>query len=355
MSPTRREAPLFTVAIPTYNRAQWLQRCVASALSQSFSSYEVIVSDNASTDSTADVLARLADRRLTVFRQASNVGPIANWNACLAAANGTYVVMLSDDDMVAPHFLERCSSVSADSVDLPVIVGLGGVLNPHTGWRKPAILSRRLHSGVCCGTELLGEFLRGNISPQMCTVAMNAGTLRSRGGFPDGWPHTGDLASWIPLLLGGNVGFVNESCGTYCSHDHTQTARLPLDVRLKDIERLGCVIVGEAIQQIHNPLVLDEITRLVPRYVARNCVGHMASERRSGASRGEVARTAWARRRQLSGAEIADLGAFVRPLALFVLPLWLTDRLTRARRRLRSAWAKVVALQSSRAAPRGLP
>jgi glycosyltransferase involved in cell wall biosynthesis len=303
----------------------------------------VVVSDNASDDETVEVLQQLSDRRMTVCRQDTNIGPIANWNACLAAANGTYVVMLSDDDTVAPHFLERCSVVSSD-LELPVIVGLGDVLNPQTGWRKRAVSSRRLQSGVCCGTELLMEFLRGNISPQMCTVAMNTRELRARGGFPQGWPHTGDLASWIPLLLHGKAGFVNESCGTYCTHENTQTANLPLDSRLDDFDRLGSLILDEAARRVPDPVTLEAITRLVRRYIARNCAGHIASQRRSGASRSDIAHAAWARRRQLSGAQATDLGAFVKPLALFVLPLLLTDRLGRLRRRVRNVRAKVVIL-----------
>jgi glycosyltransferase involved in cell wall biosynthesis len=47
--------PLFTIAIPTFNRAGWLRRCVGSALSQTFSSFKVIVFDNASSDETKDV------------------------------------------------------------------------------------------------------------------------------------------------------------------------------------------------------------------------------------------------------------------------------------------------------------
>ena len=49
--------PLFTIAIPTFNRAEWLGRCVASALAQTHDSFEVLVSDNGSDDETPQVLA----------------------------------------------------------------------------------------------------------------------------------------------------------------------------------------------------------------------------------------------------------------------------------------------------------
>ena len=333
-----RVTPLFTIAIPTFNRAGWLSRSVGSALAQTFSSFEVIVSDNASTDTTPAVLDRLADERMTVFRQDHNVGPIANWNACLAAANGSYVIMLSDDDALAPKFLERCASVIANDPSLPVVVGLGGVTDSEANWQKPAVKSRSLKSGVCAGPDLLMEFLRTNISPQMCTVAMRTCDVRARGGFPDGWPHLGDLAIWVPLLLYGKAGFVNESCGTYCSHEATQTTNLPVERRLEDFDKLGELIVNEARSRVADPSIGKAIEKLARRYVARNSVGHIASYRRSGASRRTVARATWAHRDQLSALRTGDFGAMVRPLALVLLPLRWIDRLARTKRNVRRAW-----------------
>jgi len=324
--------PLFTIAIPTFNRAGWLPRSVGSALAQTFSSFEVVVSDNASTDATPAVLDRLADVRMTVVRQHHNVGPIANWNACLAAANGAYVIMLSDDDALAPQFLQRCASVIDDDPHLSVVVGLGGVTDSRSSWQKPAVKSRTLDSGVCAGSDLLKEFLRDNISPQMCTVAMRTSDVRARNGFPEGWPHLGDLATWVPLLLYGNAGFVNESCGTYCSHEATQTTNLPLEQRLEDFDKLGELIVNESKSRIADASTRDAIEKLARRYVARNCVGHIASYRRSGASRKSVAGATWAHRGQLSALRMGDLRALARPLALVVFPLRLADPLARTKR-----------------------
>ena len=179
----------FTIAIPTFNRADWLRSCVASALSQTVESFEVVVSDNASDDATPEVLGEFDDDRLKVIRQPRNIGAIGNWNACLSAANGTYVTMLSDDDSVAPFFLARCNSLITDDRDLLLVVTLGDVFDGATGFTRPATRSRVMRSGVWQGTEILKEFLRGNISPQMCTLAIKTEALRARGGFPAGWPQ----------------------------------------------------------------------------------------------------------------------------------------------------------------------
>jgi glycosyltransferase involved in cell wall biosynthesis len=314
--------PLFTIAIPTFNRAGWLKDCVHSALSQEFDSFEVVVSDNASEDDTAEVLRQFIDARLVTIRQPNNIGPIGNWNACLAAARGTYIVILCDDDSVAPHLLKRCGQLVGEDASIPVIVALGDVFEPKSGLRRPAITSQSIDSGICDGTELLLEFLRGRISPAMCTIAMKTEVLRSRGGFPEGWPHTGDLVSWVPMLLAQKAGFVNESCGAYRSHEGTQTSNFSVQTRLKDIDRLARVIVEESERNVSDGALLLEIRRAARRYVGCNCIGHLTMERRKGASRVEVGQVAWAWRRQLMGAGIPGLKLLPRPLVLFFLPLW---------------------------------
>ena len=319
-SAERSPDPRFTIAIPTFNRAHWLRSCVASALSQTVESFEVVVSDNASDDATPEVLGEFDDERLSIIRQPRNIGPIGNWNACLSAAKALR------------HHAQRrrqCRAVLLGALQLTDHRRCRPFAYRHSrrrlrrpyGLTRPATRSRVLRSGVWQGTEILKEFLRGNISPQMCTLAIKTEALRARGGFPAGWPHTGDLASWVPLLLQGKAGFINESCGAYKSHSETQTAHFALGTRLEDFDRLGSVIVDEAEQHVRDPVLLGEIRSLVQSYVTGNFIGHMAIERSRGASRREIVSTAWSWRRRLSGANIAHLRALPRPVAFFILPL----------------------------------
>ena len=100
--------PAVSIAIPTYNRAATLERAVRSALGQTHADLEVVVSDNASTDGTPGLLARLAagEPRLRIVRQEANHGMVANLNAALALAEGEHAMLLSDDDWLAPRCVE---------------------------------------------------------------------------------------------------------------------------------------------------------------------------------------------------------------------------------------------------------
>src|SRR5689334_22925382 len=104
-----------TVAIPTRNRRALLPAAVESALAAAQPHDQVIVSDNASTDDTASYLSSLANARVTVLRQATDLGMVGNWNACLSAARGECFVLLSDDDLVERSALDTLVAPLADA------------------------------------------------------------------------------------------------------------------------------------------------------------------------------------------------------------------------------------------------
>lgn len=98
--------PLITIGIPTYNRSGWLKQSIASCLQQTYRHIEVVVSDNASTDDTAEMMEQLTDPRVRYIRHESPLPPYVNWNTCWQHAGGEYMTYLSDDDLLEPTFLE---------------------------------------------------------------------------------------------------------------------------------------------------------------------------------------------------------------------------------------------------------
>src|SRR4051812_20461911 len=99
--------PLVTVAIPTRDRARLLKRSLDSALGQTYENLQIIVSDNASKDSTAQVLCEYKDSRLVLLKHEVDVGMTGNWNSCVEAARGKYFLLLSDDDFLESTAIEK--------------------------------------------------------------------------------------------------------------------------------------------------------------------------------------------------------------------------------------------------------
>ena len=101
--------PLVTVAIPTYNSGdRFLSDAINSVLDQSYENFEILVADNCSPDNTAEVVAGFDDPRIRYVKHAENLGANGNFNYCVEHARGEYLLLLSDDDLIDPDFLQTC-------------------------------------------------------------------------------------------------------------------------------------------------------------------------------------------------------------------------------------------------------
>ena len=105
--PVPESLPRFavTVVIPAYNYARYLPQAIDSVLKQDYSSFEVVVVDDGSTDNTADVVAQYGQQ--VRYIQQTNAGLAAARNTGIRAAQHNYVAFLDADDQWLPEFLKR--------------------------------------------------------------------------------------------------------------------------------------------------------------------------------------------------------------------------------------------------------
>lgn len=110
---TSKAAPAISVGIPVYNGENFLAAAIESILAQTFSDFELIISDNASTDGTEAICRKFAesDPRVRYLRQPVNRGATGNYNHVMEVARGRYFKWAAHDDVLAPEFLERCFEV----------------------------------------------------------------------------------------------------------------------------------------------------------------------------------------------------------------------------------------------------
>jgi glycosyltransferase involved in cell wall biosynthesis len=102
--------PLVSVGMPVYNAAAWLQQSVRCILEQSVGDLELILSDNASSDASADMCAEFArlDARVRFVRQPRNVGANQNYLFVQRQARGKYFKWASSNDLCSGDFLRQC-------------------------------------------------------------------------------------------------------------------------------------------------------------------------------------------------------------------------------------------------------
>lgn len=181
-------APLVSVYLPTCNRATLVPRAIDSVLRQDHRALELLVVDDASTDATPEVLARIAaaDSRVRVFRQPSRSGAPAARNVALHEASGNYVTGLDDDDEFLPG---RLTALLRAFDERYAFVCSGAYLDSGT-WIRPARTSSAV---ITLDDELYGD----QAGTQVLTLTSR---VREAGLFDESMPAWQDYDLWTRLI-----------------------------------------------------------------------------------------------------------------------------------------------------------
>lgn len=103
-------APRVSIAIPVYNGERYLAEAIESALAQTYTDFELLIGDNASTDGTPEIIAKYAalDSRIRSFRRPYNLGAGGNFTQLFEDSRGEYFKWLASDDKISPEWLQGC-------------------------------------------------------------------------------------------------------------------------------------------------------------------------------------------------------------------------------------------------------
>jgi len=109
----RSSLPYVSIGLPVYNGERFLTETLDSLLAQTFENFELVISDNASTDRTQEICKDYAvkDRRIRYYRNEQNLGAARNYNRVFELSTGKYFKWAAHDDLCAPEYLERCVEV----------------------------------------------------------------------------------------------------------------------------------------------------------------------------------------------------------------------------------------------------
>ena len=201
---------LVSVCIPCYQGAAYLGQAIDSVLGQTLQDVELLVIDDGSTDGTDRLVRSYADPRLRYLRNPHNLGPEGNWNRCLEEAQGRFIKILPQDDVLAPDCLARQAAILQSDTEeqLALVFSSRTVIDSHgkvllqRGYRSTdGRLDAQALRRKCLrhGTNLVGEpgavLFRRNLSRQV-------------GGFNGEIGYVIDLDYWFRLLEHGDAYFL---------------------------------------------------------------------------------------------------------------------------------------------------
>jgi hypothetical protein len=202
--------PLVSVLVTLYNRERYVAAAIESVLAQSLQDFEIVVTDDMSTDGSAAVVAALAarDSRIRLHRNPRNLGDYANRNHAASLARGTYLKFHDSDDVMYPHCLETMVTLLAREPSAVLALSNGGYWpgGPVPILSTPSMSYRR---------EFLGHglFMAGPAGALFRRDAFEAS-----GGFEDHGPAS-DYLYWMRVCARHDVVLVPGDLFWYRVHD----------------------------------------------------------------------------------------------------------------------------------------
>ena len=103
--------PQVSIAMPVYNGEKFIKSAIDSILNQTFDDFELLISDNASTDKTAEICMSYRDKRIKYYANKKNIGAVYNYNSLFYKATGQYFKWHAYDDICMPTYLEKCVKI----------------------------------------------------------------------------------------------------------------------------------------------------------------------------------------------------------------------------------------------------
>lgn len=196
-----------SVCLLTYNHAHTIESTLSSILDQTISDYEVVVSDDCSTDDTWERILAMAelDKRIRPVRTPKNLGMPGNANFAVSHAQYPYIAVLHHDDIYRHDLLEKWGAV------LERNVGVAFVFNPYGVYQSDFVYAEPIPMECVDGHWLLDKYL---LPRWGCAVRGTAMIRRaawdSVGGMREQYGLLADVDLWMRLAMGWQVGYVAE-------------------------------------------------------------------------------------------------------------------------------------------------
>ena len=217
-----------TIGIPTLNRSDLALRAIRSALAQSYSDIEVIVSDDASTDDTVARVLEIQNPHLRLFQQKQRLGLVGNFDFCLRHATGEFFLLLGDDDVLLPTAIERLVQ--------PFLFGKSPIPASAVGvvWCPCEIADNKNSQfwttepgpELESASSLLAALFAGDRGPRLSSILLRTQDAVAVGGYENKYGDLCDIGNWgRAALLREYAVCVPEPLVQYTNHLGSTTSQ----------------------------------------------------------------------------------------------------------------------------------
>lgn len=236
---------MVSIGIPTYNRAgSYLPQALQSAVGQTYTDIEIVVSDNCSDDNTEEIVKGFNDSRIRYFKHSTNIGPNNNFNFALRQASGVYFQLLHDDDLIDPDFVEVCLEKAGYRTDIGLI--RTGIRLVRADLSIRAELKNKLFGPTT--DDFIFSWFADMTPPYLCGTLFNRKGLLEIGGFKSKNNLFQDVLSEFKMAHRMGKVDIEEAKASFREHSGEITVNVKIDKWCEDsLELLDllCVIASD--------------------------------------------------------------------------------------------------------------
>jgi glycosyltransferase involved in cell wall biosynthesis len=198
--------PVISICIPTHNGSKHIAETIKSVLNQTLQDFEIVISDNGSTDDTVQIIKNFNDPRITKIDCLEPVSPADNWNNAVQLASAGFIKLLCQDDVIFADCLEKEVKALSKPANLDCSFCFHTRnLITENGRHVWDPIKSSFRAGKYSISELLPRIVRsgGNPIGQPMAVTFRSESLKKTGPFIGEFVI--DLDMWVKLLEKGDA------------------------------------------------------------------------------------------------------------------------------------------------------
>ena len=261
-----------TVAIPTYNRANYLKEAIQGILNQTFKDFKLIILDNGSSDNTYEVVKSFKDDRITYIKNEKNIGGIGNLNKAIEICETEYLIICHDDDIAESTLLEKEFNIIDNDPNVSLVASHVKLINENgeiiddksRNITKDKIINQKEYIKL----NLLSETILPCPTVMLRTAILKDNNLRFR---EDVGPAA-DTYLWFELnLLQFKFYFIGESLYKYRIHSEQDSQKNALELWFKFYIMLKPFLVEngfeDIIPKVSHRFYVNIMNTLIEKYI----------------------------------------------------------------------------------------
>ncbi|QSV56226.1 MAG: glycosyltransferase [Dolichospermum sp. UKL201] len=234
--------PQITVVMPVYNGEKYLDTAIKSILNQTFTNFELVIVDDASTDSSVKIINSYQDERIKLIQNNINLGIPTTRNKCLQASSGEYIAVLDCDDYAYPSRLAEQFEFMENNPDFGMVGSWVELMDDHDNLTGEVWNEEEPDQKIPC--RLLFHNYFAHSAVLMRRSAINAVEINGEVYRKD-YPNAQDYDLWVRISKKFKVWNLPKVLIKYRVHSHCISLKAA-----NLVEKLTCKIVTDQINDL---------------------------------------------------------------------------------------------------------